>query len=213
MLPFTRDAFFDVFAAYNAAIWPVAVAAYPLALVAMLFAWRSTENASRAVAAVLALMWGWVGTVYHGLYFSQINPIAWIFAAAFLAQAALFGIAAVGSFRFSPRSRVHAAAGGLLIAYAMIAYPLIGVLAGESYPRLPLFGVTPCPLLIFTFGMMLWADHVWWWFWIVPLIWTVIGGSAAVLLLVPQDWALPLSAVLTMAILGSTRQSKRTAPF
>jgi hypothetical protein len=41
----------------------------------------------------------------------------------------------------------------------------------------------------------------------------VIGGSAAVLLLVPQDWALPLSAVLTMAILGITRQSKRIAPF
>jgi hypothetical protein len=213
MLPFTRDAFFDVFAAYNAAIWPVAVAAYPLALVAVLFAWRTTKKASRIVAAVLALMWGWAGIVYHGLYFSQINPIAWIFAAVFLAQAALYGIAAVGSLRFSPRSRVHAVAGGLLIAYAMIAYPLIGILAGESYPRLPLFGVTPCPLLIFTFGMMLWADHVRWWFWIVPLFWTVIGGSAAVLLLVPQDWALPLSAVLTMAILGITRQSKRIASF
>jgi hypothetical protein len=34
----------NVFAAYNAAIWPVAVAAYPLSFAAMLFAWRSTEN-------------------------------------------------------------------------------------------------------------------------------------------------------------------------
>jgi hypothetical protein len=34
----------NVFAAYNAAIWPVAVAAYPLAFAAMLLAWRSTEN-------------------------------------------------------------------------------------------------------------------------------------------------------------------------
>ena len=209
MLPFTRDAFFDVFAAYNTAIWPAAVAAYPLGLVAVLLARRSTEDASRVIAAILALMWGWVGIIYQGHYFSQINPIAWIFAAAFLAQAALFGFhAAVGNLRFSPPSHVHAVAGGLLIAYAMLAYPLIGLLAGESYPRLPLFGVTPCPLLIFTFGMMIWADHVRWWLWIVPLIWTLIGGSAAMLLSVPQDWALPLSAALTMGILGLARPTK-----
>ena len=40
MLPFSREDFFGVFAAYNAANWPAAIVAYPLALTALLFAWR-----------------------------------------------------------------------------------------------------------------------------------------------------------------------------
>ena len=94
-----------------------------------------------------------------------------------------------------------------MVAYAMIAYPIIGLAVGESYLAMPLFGVTPCPLLIFTFGLMLWAACAQWWLWIVPLLWSLIGGSAAVLLSVPQDWALPISAVLSLLIIGFDRSN------
>jgi uncharacterized protein YukJ len=49
MLPFTRDQFFGVFAAYNSGAWPAAVLAYPLALAAILAAWRSQAAAGRTV--------------------------------------------------------------------------------------------------------------------------------------------------------------------
>ena len=34
----------------------------------------------------------------------------------------------------------------------MLLFLLIGMAAGETYPAMPFFVVTPCPLLIFTFG-------------------------------------------------------------
>lgn len=209
MLPFTREQFFEVFAAYNSANWPAVIAAYPLALVALVTAWRRTPRAGRWVAAVIALMWAWVGLVYQGLYFSRINPVARAFAAAFLLQALLFAIhAAIGrGFEFGQRSRLRAVTGVVLIFYAVVAYPLIGLLVGERFPAMPLFGVAPCPLLIFTFGLMIWASCVRWWLWIVPLIWSVVGGSAVLVLSVPQDWALPIAAVAVLLIAFWDRSS------
>ncbi|HEU4806245.1 MAG TPA: DUF6064 family protein [Nitrobacter sp.] len=214
MLPFTREQFFEVFAAYNAANWPAAILAYPLALVALVFACRGTPNAGRVVGAILALMWGWVGLVYHGLYFSQINPIARVFAAAFLVQAILFAIPATRArgLEFGSPTRRRAFAGAVMVAYAMVAYSLIGLAVGERYPAMPLFGVAPCPLLIFTFGLMLWASSARWWLWIIPLLWSVVGGSAAILLLVPQDWALPISAGLALLAIWLDRPNSVSDP-
>jgi hypothetical protein len=215
MLPFTREQFFEVFAAYNAASWPAAIIAYPLAIAALAVAWRGTASAGRVAGLILALMWGWVGLVYQGVYFSQINPIARVFAGAFLLQALLFAIhAAVGrGLEFGPRSRLRSIAGGGMIFYAMVVYPLLGLALGERYPAMPLFGVTPCPLLIFTLGLLLWASRTRWWLWPVPLLWSLIGGSAFVVLSVPQDWALPVSAVVALLVLWLDRAgSHKSAP-
>jgi hypothetical protein len=201
MLPFSREQFFDIFAAYNAAIWPAAIAAYPLAFAAIVLAWRGTRQGSSGVAAILALMWAWVGIIYHGLYFSQINPVARGFATAFLLQAGLFAFYALrDGLEFKPPTRIRAIVGAILMSYAMIAYPLMGLFLGEQYPAVPLFGIAPCPLLIFTFGLLLWASCTRWWLWLIPLVWSIIGGSATIVLSVPQDWALPLSAVVVMLI-------------
>ena len=85
------------------------------------------------MSAVLALIWAWVGVVYQWLYFSPINPAAKLFALAFLAQAVLFAMhAAIGpGVEFRPRIQVRTVMGATLISYAMVAYPLIGLLAGE----------------------------------------------------------------------------------
>jgi hypothetical protein len=213
MLPFTREQFFGVFAAYNAANWPAAAVAYPLALTALVFAWRGTPAGGRITAGVLALMWGWVGFVYQGLFFAPINPIARFFAVAFGIQAVLFGCRALSrhGLGYGARSRLRTLAGGAMIIYALIFYPLIGLAAGERYPAMPLFGVAPCPLIIFSFGLLLWASCARWWLWIVPLLWAVIGGSAALLLSVPQDWALPISAVVSLLIGLVDRPARRTA--
>ena len=212
MLPFTREQFFEVFAAYNAATWPAAVVAYPLAAIALVVALRGTPNSGRIVAVVLALMWVWVGIVYQGLFFAPINPVARFFAAAFVIQAALFLWHAWsrGGIEYGPRGLFRTWAGATMILYALILYPLIGLAVGERYPAMPLFGVAPCPLLIFTFGLMLWASCARWWLWLVPVLWGAIGGSAAILLSVPQDWALPLSAVVALLVLWRERRNEPT---
>jgi hypothetical protein len=66
---------------------------------------------------------------------------------------------------------------------------------------MPAFGIAPCPLAIFTFGLLLLAApraplHLL----VIPLIWAAVGGSAAWLLDMPQDMALPIAAVLAAAL-------------
>ncbi len=201
-MPFTRDQFFAVFAAYNSAIWPVAILVYPLAIAIVALALRGGSRNARIVAASLALLWGFVGVVYHGLYFSRINLAAPLFAAAFVLQALLFGAAAISGrgIGFDRRSGLRSMVGLALILYAAIAYPLIGLIAGERYPAMPLFGVAPCPMLIFTFGLYVWASRVRWWLWIVPLLWALIGGGSFYLLAVPQDIALPIGAMAAILV-------------
>ncbi len=156
-------------------------------------------------------MWAWVGIAYQGLFFASINPAARLFAVAFVMQAGLFWWQEWGrrELEYGARSRLRTLSGGAMIIYALILYPVIGLTAGERYPAMPLFGIAPCPLVIFTFGLMLWASRARWWLWVVPLLWSVIGGSAAVLISVPQDWALPLSAMIALLIVWAERRRQR----
>ena len=210
MLPFTRDQFFAVFAAYNAAIWPVQTAAYLAATAALVLAWRGGPFAGRAVPAILAAMWLWTGVAYHLFHFTAINPAARLFGAAFILQGLLFLAATVGgrALAFWPMSGGWRRGFGLFLAfYAAVLYPLLGRLAGHPWPELPAFGVTPCPVTIFTFGVLLLATgRVPAWLLAVPILWAVIGGSAALLLGVPQDWMLLLGGLAAaVALLRSPR--------
>ena len=83
----SADAFFGVFARYNAAVWPVAVGLW-LAAVAALIATvrRPGAVAQRWMAAVLAALWAWSGVVYHAVFFTTINPAAWAFSVLFVVE-------------------------------------------------------------------------------------------------------------------------------
>ena len=210
MLPFTTAQFFALFASYNAAIWPAQIAAYLLGMVALGFAMRGGAPAGRIVAAVLAAMWLWTGAAYHLLHFTAINPAAWLFGAAFIVQGAAF-LAAAASERglaFAPGwGGTRWAFGLVLIAYAGVPYPLLGRLAGHPWAEIPAFGVTPCPMTIFTVGMFLLASApVAWWLLVIPMLWAVVGGSAAVLLAVPQDWMLLVGGVAAAVVLFLRRR-------
>ena len=84
----------------------------------------------------------------------------------------------------------------------MTVYPHIGMLTGHAWPDMPMFGVTPCPVTIFTFGMLLLARGYSRWLLVIPVVWSLIGGSAAFLLGVQQDWLLLASGVMTLLALG-----------
>lgn len=73
--------------------------------------------------------------------------------------------------------------------------------AGHRYPVTPTFGL-PCPTTILTIGLLAWTG-----FrtspalWIVPLLWTMVGGSAATLLGMHEDLALPVAGVVGAGVL------------
>jgi hypothetical protein len=204
MLPFTRAEFFELFAAYSAAIWPAQAIAYVLGGVAVAALARPGAAADRTIAATLAAMWLWTGIAYHALFFARINALAPAFGAAFVLQGILFAVASLRrppSFRRG--SRLHHWIGATFVAYAALLYPLLGTALGHTWPALPMFGVTPCPVTIFTFGLLLYAQGVPWWLFAVPLLWSLVGGSAAFLLSVPQDWLMLLAggpAVIALAM-------------
>jgi hypothetical protein len=204
MLPFNRDQFLAVFASYNASIWPVQIIAYLLAAVAVVFVFRPGPATDRFISTVLALFWVWTGVAYHWLFFSAINKAAYLFGALFVAQGVF--LAVVGTFqgrlRFGFRSSVQHWIGLALLVYATLVYPMIGILAGHGYAELPLLGVTPCPVTIFTFGILLLGTKpVPRLVLVVPLIWSVIGGSAAVLLDIPQDGLLLVSGLIFIPLI------------
>lgn len=209
MLPFSREQFFAVFAAYDTAVWPAPLIAYAAgAVVLVVLAFGPRPGTDRTVAAILAAQWAWTGVVYHGLYFAAINPVALGFAALFVVEAALFLPIALGrgSLRFAYRRDRSTVLGVALVAYAAVIYPGLGLAAGHVYPAMPVFGITPCPLTLFTLGLMMLAgERPPALLLAVPTLWSLIGGSAAVLLGVPQDWPLLFAGAVTVLVVWTCR--------
>ncbi len=206
-LPFTPEQFLELFAAYNRAIWPAQLAAYALGLAALWGALRGGRLAARGVPLLLAGAWGFVGAAYHLAFFSRINPAAIAFGVAFLAQALLLGWWGVAGraelgWTASPRSVAGAAAAG----YALAVYPALGALLGHGWPRAPMFGVTPCPTTIFTFAILLLAradvPRV---LLVVPILWSIVGASAALQLGIREDLGLPAAALAAAILLWPRR--------
>jgi hypothetical protein len=194
-LPFSRDAFFDVFGAYNDAWWPIALLFWTATLVAFVSRLRGGRG-SEWTFGLLALQWAWSAVAYHATLFSAINPVAWVFAAMFLIQAGLFIWYGVTQRRLSFSDEGPAAdlVGHALVAYGLL-YPLMALAGGHSFPRVPTFGV-PCPTTIVTAGfLVLVRDRVPPLISVVPVMWAAIGGSGAFLLGVPADLALPVAGL------------------
>jgi len=83
-----------------------------------------------------------------------------------------------------------------VVLYALLVYPLLGWSLGHAYPTSPTFGA-PCPTTIFFFGMTLLAiESVPVTVVLLPIVWAVIGTSAALQLGMREDFGLGLSAAI-----------------
>ena len=209
-LPFTREQFFDLFVAYNEGLWPAVVALWiATVIVALRLSTRPPHD--RWVSALLAGHWAWSAIAYHVAFFTSINPAAWLFAALFLGQAVLFFRVGVMQRRlsFAPWGNAWAPLAWGLIAYSL-AYPVINALDHRSLLRIPTFGL-PCPTTIFTAGVLMLATPRCWSLSVVPVIWSAIGGSAAFLLGVFADVALPIAgaALAIFSVRSSTPEQLR----
>jgi hypothetical protein len=157
----------------------------------------------RWISALVVAHWAWSALAYHVAFFTRINPAAWLFAGLFVGQAVLFFRVGVVQRRlsFAPWGNAWAPLAWGLIAYSL-AYPLI----------IPTFGL-PCPTTIFTAGVLMLATPRCWSLSIVPVIWSAIGGSAAFLLGVPADVALPVAgiALAIFSVRGPTREQLPTS--
>ena len=210
MIPFTVDQFLNVFARYNAAVWPAQLFLYAVAICAIGLALQQRKDFSKSVSFILSLFWIWMGLVYHFWFFSTINRAALVFAAVFVLQGILFIVAGVlkGRLKFRFRTDTYGIMAIAFFMYALMIYPALGYLFGHRYPAAPTFGV-PCPTTIFTFGILLCTDsRIPLYLLPIPLVWSLIGSWAAISLGITEDFGL-----LAAGLIGSLLIILRECPI
>jgi hypothetical protein len=202
-LPFTPEQFFDVFRQYNLAVWPMQIFFYILAIAALFLAVKETKYSNRVITTILAFFWLWIGIAYHLIYFSSINPAAYIFAGLFSVQGILFFISDTAPQK--PWYRFHinnySIIGTIFILYGLIIYPIWGYYLGHIYPQSPTFGL-PCPTTIFTFGLLLWTDtKIPKYLLVIPMLWSLIGFLAAIQLGILEDIMLLATGLMATSLI------------
>lgn len=211
-MPFNVEEFFEVFVMYNSAVYPTQFVLVSAAVIIVYLAYRPSTRSNTIIIGLLSFLWMWMGIVYHLIYFSRINSLAFVFGLAFIFQAAIFLY--FGVFRknlvFHVQYGLNGLSGMLLIVYALILYPLLGYAFGHVYPRSPTFGL-PCPTIIFTFGLMLWTKgRIPISVLIIPAAWSLIGFSAVILFGVIEDTGLLVAGIGATLLLLRRRQSMDT---
>ncbi len=201
--PFTVEQFFDVFNNYNEAVFPMQAVFYLLSSFVVYLTIKPNSGSEKIVSGVLALLWLWMGIVYHLVFFTAINNAAYLFGAMFVLQGILFLVTGVFQSKLSFKFRfdIYGISGIALIIFALVFYPMLGNYLGHVYPSSPTFGL-PCPTTIFTFGILLMSDRkcpaV---IMVIPFLWSVIGFFAAFSFGVIEDTGLLIAGLLTLTLL------------
>lgn len=212
-LPFTSAQFFEVFRRYNEAVWPAQFLLFAAGIVAVTLAFRIGPGAQRGFSVILALLWVWMGAVYHIGFFSDINPAARIFGLIFIAQGALIGWLGIWKrqLTFDVPGSGRLVSGSALLVYALVVYPTLGFLLGHRFPDAPTFGL-PCPTTIFTIGLLLWAQPpASKGLLVIPMLWTLVGTLAALQLGMYEDFGL-LAALILAAPAFFPRRTRSVIP-
>lgn len=201
-LPFYTEQFLAIFTSYNQSVWPVQVILVFTALLLLYTLFKKSKNSDFIICTGLALFWLWMGIVYHIIFFTRINPAAYLFGSLFIVQGLLFIY--YGTIKkqlvFAYRHNITGVLSLLLFLYALIFYPLLGYYFGHTYPSTPTFGL-PCPTTIFTFGLLVLLEKSNIVLHIIPLLWSVIGFTAALNLGIYQDIGLLVSGLIAAILL------------
>jgi hypothetical protein len=156
----TGEQLLGVFADYNLKIWPMQIMAYLLGEVAIYLGFRQGRLSTRVIPAILAFFWLWVAFIFWLPNSIQGFTIGYLFTAIFTIEGVLFLIQVLKpQLVFGNFSKPYMIIGLVFMLYAMVGYPLVGLLTGHIYPCTPPFGLTPCPLIIFTYGLLLLAQQ------------------------------------------------------
>ena len=200
-MPFTTEQFIRVFEKYNQTIFPMQFVLTLVGIVAVGLAVSRKPFANKIISGLLGFLWLWAGIIYHLIFFTKISPPAYAFGAVFVFQGWLFLYEGVVRNRLSFRAsqKFYGFLGAVFITYALVIYPLIGYALGRFFPASPTFG-TPCPTTIFTFGLLLWTDKkIPSSLLIVPILWSIVGTSAALSFGIKEDFGLLIAGTIGTA--------------
>ncbi len=191
--------FLAMFERGNAAIWPMQLVWYASAAAMVGLALWPIRRASQLICLLAAAYFAWVGIAYFGVLSSS-----WLWAAVFILEATLLLVAGIvrRDLVFAPRWDLASVLGAVFMFYALVAYPIIGVLGGHPLRTLPVFGLAPCPTVIFAFGLLLWArppapKYVL----LLPLAWALNATPPNLAMGNVPDFVLILVGVITVGLI------------
>ena len=197
-MPFTIEEFLNVFQQYNLSVWPVQLFLYALAAITVGLVFIKHQKADKIINSILSFFWLWMGIVYHLIHFSPINKAAYLFGTVFIIQGIIFlyfGVFRSDTLSYRFKSDFPGMLGITFIFFALIIYPILAYALGHVYPKTPTFGL-PCPTTIFTFGILLFTvKKIPWYLIIIPLLWSLIGFSAAMQLSIEEDFGLVVAGI------------------
>jgi len=182
-LLFSQDTYFRLFELYNRDIWPVHPAALVLGVALLWLIRRPDERSGRIAAAILVVIWAWVGWAFHLERYATINLAAPYFAVLFGIEALLLIWSGVirGKIRFAESGSIRAQVGFVIVAFSVLINPLIGLLAGREWSQVSLFGLGPDPTAMATVGALLAARGKSRWLPIAfALAWCIVATLTAI---------------------------------
>lgn len=208
-IPFTLAQFYGVFEAYNTTLWPLQIALLLTGVTAIALLVLQRKYAGVYISGILTFLWAWQALAYHLAFFTVINPLAYAFAALFMAGAAAFFWQGVVRRRlnFSISNGWRMWAGWGLLIFALTIYPAWTYFSGHRYPAFPTFGL-PCPTTLFTIGLLAFLlrpyprSTL-----VVPVLWCFIGSQAAFLFDISADIALVVASIVGLVLMVNSKTS------
>jgi len=209
-LLFSPSTYFRLFELYNAAIWPLQLAAVAVGVAVTALLFRGIG--SRAVGAILAASWAWVAVAFLARRYATINWAAVYFAWAFGLEAALLAWTAFAGRIGAARPSFAARAGLALFAAAVVLSPLAAPLWRGGWRRAEVFGLTPDPTALGTLGALLALEvRRRWRLMILPVIWCLVSGATLLAIKAPDAAVGPAAAVLASVFAIRQTRSARNA--
>lgn len=155
-LLFSQETYFRLFELYNREVWPAHVASLIVGLALLGLVWRSVKGGERIASALLAIAWVWVAWAFHLERYATINPWATYLAVLFFLEAVMLLVIGLSSGGMRYREPVGARRIGLMVlAYAVLVQPMLGLASGRTWLQLSTFGIGPDPTAAATLGFLL----------------------------------------------------------
>ncbi len=207
-LLFSPRVYWRMFELHNAQFWPLHLLMFAAGFAVLLLVPR-VRAFGPWTAAILALLWIFVGWSFLWSRYAVINWVIVYLAPVFGGQALLLVFAAAsGKFAFD-RIDTAGRAGLLLAGLGLVIYPLLAAIFARPWSSAEVFGIAPDPTAITTLGILLAASGRFpLLLFPVPLAWLLLSGVTLRTMGEGQGW-IPLLAVGTTIVLLGLRSLAR----
>lgn len=158
-LMFSAGSYARLLEQFNLDKWPLHGLMLAVGLALLAAAAAPSSAAARWAPLALAAVWGWVGWAFLWDRFAEINSAANYLAVAFWGQAVLLLAAPVWRAPSEPTgsAKRQSIAAAVVVAAAVLLWPLSAPLTGRSWVQADTFGMVPEPTALVTLGWLLGA--------------------------------------------------------